>query len=222
MRGRWSAGSSLHHGVLDVVELVAEPLGHVADGVGELVDDRVEQRHRGREALAGFDGAAVDLDRMHRRAARADQQALAHHETQAHDGVGGLRDFLLQVGHHADDLVAEHVEAQVLVGPEQRFAREFRQPRVLRDPGAAARVGERQMHPGPADVIGERLLDVLVGDELGASVGLRNDRSRRCRIPAWRPRYRRGSVVMAGVLSLAFAVRASGCAAYDRTMTARG
>ena len=111
------------------------------------------------KALAGFDGAAVDLDRMHRRAARADQQPLAHHEAQAHDGVGGLRDFLLQVGHHADDLVAEHVEAQVFVRPEQRFARELGQRRVLRDPGAAARVGERQMHPGPADVVGERRLD---------------------------------------------------------------
>ena len=96
---------------------------------------------------------------MHRRAARADQRALAHHEAQAHDGVGGLRDFLLQIGHHADDLVAEHVQAQMFVRPEQSFAREFRQLRVLRDPGAAARVGKRQMHPGPADMIGERLLD---------------------------------------------------------------
>ena len=94
------------------------------------------------------------------------------HETQAHDGVGGLRELLLQVGHHADDLMAEHVQAQMLVRPEQGLARQLRQPRVMGDPGAAAGIGERQMHPGPADMVGERPLDRLVGDELGGAVRL--------------------------------------------------
>ncbi len=42
----------LHDVLLDAVEFVAETLGHAADGVGELVDHRVEKRHRGRKALA--------------------------------------------------------------------------------------------------------------------------------------------------------------------------
>ncbi|HEY1311459.1 MAG TPA: hypothetical protein VGF02_10960 [Pseudolabrys sp.] len=57
-----------HDRVLDSVEFVAESLGHVADGVGKLVDNRVEQRHGGRKTLAGLDGALVNLDRIHRRA----------------------------------------------------------------------------------------------------------------------------------------------------------
>ena len=51
--------------VLDDIEFVAEDPPNASDGVGELVDDRVEQRHRGREALAAFDGTPVAVDRMH-------------------------------------------------------------------------------------------------------------------------------------------------------------
>ena len=162
----------MHDVVLDAVELAAEPLGHVPDGVGELVDDGVEQRHRARKTLAGFNRASVDLHRMRRHAPRADQHPLGHHKAQAHEGVGGLRDVLVQVGHHADDLVAEDVEPQMLVRPEQNFAREFRQRCVLRDPGAAAHIGERQMHPGPTDMVGKRALDRRIWDESGRSVGL--------------------------------------------------
>ena len=56
--------------------------------------------------------------------------------------------------------------------PEQRLARQFGHRRVLRQPDAAAGVGERQMHPGPAGVIGERLRDRVIGDERGRAIGL--------------------------------------------------
>ena len=105
----------------------------------------------------------------------------------------GLRDFLLQVGHHADDFVAEHVEAQVLVRTEQRLARELGQRRVLREPGAAARVGERQMHPGPADVDRRARGRPRRRQPARRCRRARNDRPRRCRIQAWRRRCRRGS-----------------------------
>jgi hypothetical protein len=68
--------------------------------------------------------------------------------------------------------MAEHVQAQMLVRTEQGIARQVGQPCVLGDPGAAARIGERQMHPGPADMVGKRLLDRLIGDEFGGPVGL--------------------------------------------------
>jgi hypothetical protein len=120
----------------------------------------------------GFDGAAVVLDRMRRRAPRADQQALGHDEANAHQRLAGLRKFLLQVPHHADDLVAEHVKPHMLVGSEQRLAGESGQRRVLRQPDAAAGVGERQVHPGPAGVIGEDLRHRVIGDERGRAIGL--------------------------------------------------
>ena len=113
----------VHDVVLDAVEFVAEPFGHAADGVGELVDDGVEKRHRGRKALAAFDGAPVGLDRMHRLLARGDQHALGHDEAQPHQVVARLRQFLMQIGHHADDLVAENVEPQMLVGAGEHLAR---------------------------------------------------------------------------------------------------
>jgi hypothetical protein len=135
-------GLVMHQIVLDDVEFGAEALGHVAGGVGELVDDGVEERHRGGKALAGFDGAATVVHRVRRRAAGADQKPLGHHEAHAHQRFAGLRHFLLQVRHHADDFLADDVEPHVLVGADQRVAGKLRHRRVLRNPDAATRVGE--------------------------------------------------------------------------------
>ena len=111
-----------HDKVLDAVELVAEPFGHAAHGIGELIMTASSSDPRWGSACRPR-AAAVDFDRMNRRAAHADEPALAHDETQAHDGVGVLRKLLLQVGHRADDLVAEDVQTQMLLGPSRFRAR---------------------------------------------------------------------------------------------------
>src|SRR5471032_463180 len=88
---------AVHDPVFNAVELFAELLGHAGDGIGELVDQGIEERDGGGGALAGFDGAARGLYRMQRRAPHAYEDPFGHDETQPRDGVGGLRDFLLQV-----------------------------------------------------------------------------------------------------------------------------
>ena len=48
----------------------------------------------------------------------------------AHEVVALLQELLMQVRQHGGDLVAEDVEADVLVGIEQRFARDVGERRL--------------------------------------------------------------------------------------------
>ena len=90
---------------------------------------------------------------MQRPLPRGDQHALGHHEAQPHEFFAASAQFLMQVGQHADDLAAENIEPQVSVGAAEHFARQFGDRRVLRDPVAAAHVGQREMDPDPAGAL---------------------------------------------------------------------
>src|SRR6201999_2458383 len=60
----------------------------------------------------------------------------------------------------------------VLVRPGQHLACDLRHRGVLCNPGATACIGETEMNPDPAGaVLGQRLIDLVVGDCLCGAVG---------------------------------------------------
>lgn len=107
---------------------------------------------------------------MHRGAARVDQHAVGQDEAKPHDVVGRLREHLVQIGYDAEDLAAENVEPDVLVGAGEHLARHVRHRCVSRDPGARPRVGQTDVDPGPAVVGGQRVLDLLARQRNGGAV----------------------------------------------------
>ncbi len=62
-----------------------------------------------------------------------------------HEIVALLHELLMQVGQNAGDLVAEDIEADMLVGIEQGFARDVGQRRAPGEPVVAAAVGQVEM-----------------------------------------------------------------------------
>ena len=148
----------VHDVILGAVEFVAEPLGHAADGVGELVDDGVEERHRGREALAALDGAAGASRPNAPACCRAviSMRSVITKRSRTRSSLG-LREVLVQVGHHADDLVAEDVEPHVLVGAGEHLARAARRSaRAARSRRGSARRRARDGSRSSPAVVGER------------------------------------------------------------------
>ena len=79
-----------------------------------------------------------------------------------HEVVALLQEFLMQVRQHGGDLVAEDIEPDVLVGIEQGFARDVGERRLAGEPVMAAAVGQVEMQPQPAALIGQ--LRIEIGD----------------------------------------------------------
>ena len=103
--------------VFGAVKLVSEGFSHACDGISKLVDNGIEKRYGGRETFSAFDCAPIAFDRMCRALAGGYQHAFSHDETQPHEVFTGLCEFLMQIRHHADNLVTEDIETQVPVTP---------------------------------------------------------------------------------------------------------
>jgi hypothetical protein len=114
---------------------------HARNGISELVDNGIEKRYGGREAFSAFDCPPVAFDRMRRALAGGYQHAFSHDETQPHEVFTGLCEFLMQIRHHADNLVTEDIETQVPVRACKDFSRQIRDRGALRDPVTATCVG---------------------------------------------------------------------------------
>ncbi|HXX26741.1 MAG TPA: hypothetical protein VEJ40_08805 [Pseudolabrys sp.] len=108
---------------------------------------------------------------MQRPLARGDDETLAHDEAQPHQIVAGVVELLMQVGQHAEQLMADAVKTQMGVGTAEQLARQLRDRRALRDPGAAAVVGERKVRPDPAALVpAQRVVDLVMCDRFGRAV----------------------------------------------------
>ena len=64
----------VQHMILDNVELIAEAGRIASDHIGELVDDRIEQRHGGAKLAAAVERTPCQLDRTQRLAPGGDHQ----------------------------------------------------------------------------------------------------------------------------------------------------
>ena len=150
----------VQHMILDDVELVAEARRIASDHIGELVDDRIEQRHRGGKLSAAIDRTPCQLDRAQRLAPGGDHQLRRDRKVHPQEIVALLHELLMQVGQNADDLLVEDIEADMLVGIEQGLARDIGQRRNPGEPVVAATVGQIEMQPQPAVRIGEFRIEV--------------------------------------------------------------
>jgi hypothetical protein len=108
--------------IFGAIKFVSKRFSHARNSISELVDNSIEKRYCGRKALSAFDRPPIAFDRMCWTLAGGYQHAFSHDETQPHGVFTGLCEFLMQIRHHADHLVAQDIEAQVPVRARKGFA----------------------------------------------------------------------------------------------------
>ena len=202
--------------IFGAIKFVSKRFSHVRNSISELIDNGIEKRYCGRKALSAFDRPPIAFDRMCWTLAGGYQHAFSHDETQPHEVFTGLCEFLMQIRHHADNLVAQDIEAQVPVRARKDFACEIRDWGASRDPVTATRVGQPEVQPDPAGAVLGDMASIL-------SCGIGSA------APSALKRYAQ-TMPMAGVASaksrVSMAVsslanhEASGTGAHDNTMTA--
>ena len=112
---------------LDVVDLLAELVGHPVQRVGDLVDDLFQQMGDVVDAVAAFEHPARRIGRAQRLMAAADQKLLGHREAQERGLFRRAVDVAHEIGEHAVDAVVDDVKLLESVVGQQELARERRQ-----------------------------------------------------------------------------------------------
>ncbi len=160
---------------LDGIERFAKLVGNDRDRIGEVADDRLQQRHGVREALAGVDRLQRPLDGAERIAAAADDQCVGERKAQAPELAVVAFEFPQQVGEHAGNAALDRLEEEMVVlGQEDCFCA-LRERRLVLDPASHTGLGQREMQPDPAAGLRQgrpkvRRRDAL-GDPLTKSIG---------------------------------------------------
>ena len=107
-------GAVRQHLLLDLVERPLQPLGNAVHGIGDMLDDGLQQRRHAFDAMAGFERAAGGVDRAQRMMPAADQEPLGHGEAEVAGVFGRLGDVAQQIRDHAVDTVIDGME--LLIG----------------------------------------------------------------------------------------------------------
>ncbi len=102
------------HLVLDLVKRLRHAIGDAVHGVGDVLDDGLQQRRGAFDPMAGLERAAGGVDRAQRVMAAADQDLLGHDEAEISGILGRLADVAQQIGDDAVDAVIDGVK--LLVG----------------------------------------------------------------------------------------------------------
>jgi hypothetical protein len=158
--------------IFGAIKFVSKRFSHARNSISELVDNGIEKRYCGRKALSAFDRPPIAFDRMCWTLAGGYQHAFSHDETQPHEVFTGLCEFLMQIRHHADNLVAQDIETQVPVRARKDFACEIRDWGASRDPVTATCVGQPEVQPDPAGaVLGEHGFNFVLRNRLGSAIG---------------------------------------------------
>lgn len=110
--------------IFGAVKLVSERFSHARNGISELVDNGIEKRYGRREALSALDCPPIAFNRMRGALAGGYQHAFTQDETQSYEIFTGLREFLMQIRYHADNLVAQDIKAEVPVRAREDLARQ--------------------------------------------------------------------------------------------------
>ena len=105
------AARAVRDPLLDQIEIVADPFGELADHMGEVIDNGVDDLDRCGVERAGRDRAADILHRAQRDAPHGDQQPVGHGEAQPGQVLGRIVEFKMQFGNDADDLPAIDFDA---------------------------------------------------------------------------------------------------------------
>jgi len=134
---------------LDIVDPGADLVGDPVHGIGDLVDDLLQQRGNGFDAVATFKHAAGGIDRAQRLMAAADQQPLGHREPKESGLLGCGVDVAHQIGEHAVDAMIRGVQLLIIVLRQQQLARQ-RWDVGSSKPGPRPRIGQVEMEPQPA------------------------------------------------------------------------
>jgi hypothetical protein len=110
--------------IFGAVKFVSERFSHARNGISELVDNGIEKRYGRREALSALDCPPIAFNRMRGALAGGYQHAFSQDETQSYEIFTGLREFLMQIRYHADNLVAQDIKAEVPVRAREDLARQ--------------------------------------------------------------------------------------------------
>jgi hypothetical protein len=102
------------HLFLDLVKGSRDALGNAVHGIGDILDNGLEQRRGALDAASVFKGAARGVDRAKRMEPSTHKDAFRHHEAEIASLFRGVGDVAFKVGNHAIDAVIGGVK--LLVG----------------------------------------------------------------------------------------------------------
>jgi len=130
----------------DVVDLGADLVGHAVHGVRNLIDNLLQKRCNGFDAMAALEHATRRIDGTQRLVTAADQQPLGHREAKKPGFLGGRVDVADEVGKDAVDAMIDGMELLIIVVREQEMARERRNIAIAH-PLPGARIGQIEVQP---------------------------------------------------------------------------
>jgi hypothetical protein len=156
--------------IFDQVERVGELAGDYGDGIGEMTDDGFQERHRVGKALAGVDGFERPRNRAERAAPAADDKLVGEGESQPADFTFLALGVAKEIGEHPRNPTGDRLQQQVFVLRKQDGLGAVGDRRIVRDPTSRAVVSEREVQPGPAAGLRQRVAQVAGFNPFGDAV----------------------------------------------------
>ena len=114
------------HLLLDLVKRLRNALGDTIHGIGDVLDDRLEQRSRAADTMSGLERAARGIHCTQRVVPSADENAFGHDEMQIAGLFGSFRHVAFEVRDHPIHGIVVGMHLLIVIAGDQQCSRRGR------------------------------------------------------------------------------------------------